>query len=142
MASMNGYNQIHDTEINVEGVEPEKQQTAVDEIRWFLKILSTATKEARGGITVRRVVIAKDFNASINELSPQLKTSKVKYKAQRHTVRAIGKIIEHVENELADQRRLSNHRVPDQAYLCLDGSHRLDSSVPSGSFNFFWVHSP
>ncbi|MBA7671041.1 hypothetical protein ES703_79192 [subsurface metagenome] len=99
MASMNGYNQMHDTEINVKGVEPERQQAAVDEIRWFLKILSTATRESRGDVTLRRVVIAKDFNATISELSPQWETSEVKYKAQRRTVRTIGKIIEHVEND-------------------------------------------
>ena len=90
---------MYETEINVEGVGPERQRAAVDEIRWFLQILSTATGESREGVTVRRVVIAKDFDATVNELSPQMKTSEVKYKAQRHTVRAIGKIIEHVENE-------------------------------------------
>lgn len=96
---MIGNNQVHNTEINVEGVDSERQQAAVDEIRWFLQILSTATRESRGTITVRRVVIAKDFDATINALSQQWKTSEVKYKAQRGTVRAIGKIIEHVEND-------------------------------------------
>ena len=98
-ARMIGNNQVHNTEINVEGVDSERQQAAVDEIRWFLQILSTATRESRGTITVRRVVIAKDFDATINALSQQWKTSEVKYKAQRGTVRAIGKIIEHVEND-------------------------------------------
>jgi len=96
---MIGNNQLHATEINVEGVDPERQQAAVDEILWLLQILSTVTRESLGDVMVRRVIIAKDFDATINALSPQWKTSEVKYKAQRHTVRAIGKIIEHVEND-------------------------------------------
>jgi len=98
-ARMIGNNQVHATEINVEGVDPERQQAAVDEIRWFLKILSTATRKSLGDVAVRRVIIAQDFDATINALSPQWKTSEVKYKAQRRTVRAIAKIIEHVEND-------------------------------------------
>ncbi len=99
LASMNGYNQMHETEINVEGVEPERQQAAVDEILWLLQVLRTATKQSSKGITVRSVIIAKDFDATVNALSPQWKASEVKYKAQRRTVRAIGKIVEHIEND-------------------------------------------
>ena len=99
MARKNSDNQVHDTEVNVDGVDPERQQAAVDEIRWFLQILSASTRESHGDVTMRRIVIAKDFDTTINELSPQWKTSEVKYKAQRRTVRAIGKTIEHVEND-------------------------------------------
>ena len=98
-ARMMSNNETHATDINVEGVDPETQGAAVDEIRWFLRILSTATSESLGKVTVRRVIIAKDFDATVNALSPQWKTSGVKYKAQRRTVRAIGKIVEHIENE-------------------------------------------
>ncbi|MBA7636102.1 hypothetical protein ES703_43717 [subsurface metagenome] len=69
MARTNGGNQVHEAEINVEGVVPERQQAAVDEIRWFLKLLSAVTRKSRVDVAVKRVLIAKNFDATINELS-------------------------------------------------------------------------
>lgn len=99
MAEISSDNQVYETEIDVEGVEPERQQAAVDEIRWFLQILSKASGESQGGVMVRRIVIARDFNAAINELSSICKTYGTEYKAQRRSVQAIAKTIEDIENE-------------------------------------------
>ena len=99
MAKMNGDNQVHDAEINVEGVVPERQRAASEEIGWYLQLLSTVTRELQADIWVRKVVVAKNFNATVSELSSVHKAYGIAYKAQRRAVRAIGKIIEHIENE-------------------------------------------
>lgn len=96
---MKADNQIPKAEINVEGVIPEKQQAATEEIQWFLQLLSTPTKKSQLEVPVRRVIIAKNFNATVNEVSPFHKINGIEYKAQRRAVQAIAKTIEHIEND-------------------------------------------
>lgn len=96
---MKADNQIPKAEINVEGVTPEKQQAATEEIQWFLQLLSTTTKKLQLEVLVKRVIIAKNFNATVNEVSLFHKINGIEYKAQRRAVRAIAKTIEHIENE-------------------------------------------
>lgn len=99
MAKTNGDNQVHNAEINVEGVVPERQRAAGEEIRWYLQLLSTVTRELRAEVCVKRVVVAKDFNATVSELSSLYKAYGIAYKAQRRAVRAVGIILDHIENE-------------------------------------------
>ena len=86
---------MHHTEINVGGVTAGRKEAAVEEIRWFLRVLSRVSKKAK----IERVVIAKDFDATINRLSSVHKAYGIEYKAQRRSVRAAAKVLVHVEND-------------------------------------------
>lgn len=88
-------NRVHHTEINVEGVVAERKEAAVEEVRWFLRVLDRVSKKAK----IERVIIAKDFDATINRLSSVHKAYGIEYKAQRRSVRAAAKVLVHIEND-------------------------------------------
>lgn len=87
---------MHRTEINVEGVTAGRREAAVEEIRWFLRVLGRVSKKAK----IERVVIAKDFDDTINRLSSVHKAHGIEYKAQRRSVRAAAKVLVHIENDV------------------------------------------
>lgn len=95
MSEAVGCDHVRETEIDMEGVIPEREEAAVQEIRWLLQVLSMISKKVR----VERVVVAKDFDATINKLLSVHKAYGIEYKAQRRSVRAIAKTLRHIENE-------------------------------------------
>jgi hypothetical protein len=83
------------TNIDVEGVVSRRQDEAKNEIIEYLTIFTKSFSEE---VTISKVIVASDFEQTINNLWSGSKEYGLKYKAKRYSVKAVGKILHNIEN--------------------------------------------
>lgn len=83
------------TDINIEGVIAQKRDEAINEIREYLTILFNGFSAE---VKISKVIVASDFERTINDLWSSLKDYGIEYEAKRYSVTAVGKILHNIEN--------------------------------------------
>jgi hypothetical protein len=89
-----------DTVIELKGVAAPKRAEAENEIKEYLAILEKSFSAPE--INFSRIIVAHDFEETVNGLLPVLNKEGYNYEAKRHAVKAVGKTIRNMtENGLA-----------------------------------------
>jgi hypothetical protein len=80
-----------DTVINLEGVMPHRREAAQKEIGEYLALFRRSF--AADDVNISGIIIAEDFERTVNQLLPELVKDGYDYKAQHHSGKAIGKTV-------------------------------------------------